>query len=509
MEIFASYLDKFGVQPTEKLFEYFLNIKKVERKEMEELPKEQLDNGLDSVEKISERLQTMKEKIIAGEIPLPAEMSALDYDILAVELTFHTSHFARSHKNLSEMHSNFQAGADSGKIKPLPAEYAPIVLSVERVKVSETSLDSCGDEYKRYRTDILAAEKMLKPEGFEESKKEIMGKIESEISALGVETGEGVSEARLVAQKKRIEVFNSAVKEIVATGNIDTFLKAVLKLENNLGIKKETSYTTPYLRRMLFAKTMTEFSGYANLNEALAQNESPTLDGVRFIRDIMSNALKEHVLNDAESGEYFSKENALTPKELSKLRKIFPSENIQKALSKIEGDIEGSKEKLEMIPDRSFTGELAGYYSDACYTRIDDMLQKWPDIIPCKFVRSRDDATGKELIGAVILIESVSADNKPVLIVRANNPRDKFLDTMQAESFCGEVVRAATEYASKRGLEQVLISTAAGTDSNRDKIKNYVAGQVKEDATTVKLRDSLPFNGYEIQDSCILAAEIK
>lgn len=510
MEIFSSYLNTFGVQPTPKLYEYFSNIQKMQRGEINSLPDEQAKAGMDTVERIKDRLNAMRDKIINGDIPPSSEMTGFDYDILAVETAFHTGHFARAGKNIQEMHRKFEQGVESGKVKPLPQEYGPVTLKVERVKVNEANLESCQEEYGRYRSDIMEAEKLLKPEGLENMKKQILDAINAEINTLNISAGPDIRPERLAAQNKRRDTFTGGLADITRAGSIEEFTKTVLKLENNLGIKKETSYTTPYLRRALFAKTMADFSGFEQVNLSLSENEAPALEGLHYIRDIISNALKEHVLNEQEAEKYFSPDFVLTSKEISKLRKIFPTEKIQQALDSVEGDLEGKKDTVDMVPDRGFAGELAGYYSDACYTRLDNMLENWPNVIPCKFIRSREDDGAKELIGAVILIESISADDQPVLIIRANNPRDKYLDNMQAESFCSEVERAATEYAKKRGIGEVLAASKEGTASNRGKIKNYVGDRVKAGANIVNLKEPLAFNGvnYDIQNDCISVTEV-
>ncbi len=509
VETFSSYLDTFGIQPTPRLYEYFSNIQKMQKGEISGLPELQAQSGLDTVEKLKDRLKEMRDKIINGEIPTSDEMTDFDYDILAVETAFHTSVFSRSNKNIREMHRQFEQNVENNKIAPLPPEYSPMGLKVERVKINESGLESCQEEYSRYRTDILEAEKLLKPEGLDAMKKQIAEAVVAEIAVLERSAGQNLNPERLAAQNKRKDGLVSGSEGISRSGSVDEFMKAVLRLENNLGIKKTASFSTPFLRRALFAKTMSEFSGFEQINQSIVESETPTLDGVHFIRDIISNALKEHVLNETEAEKYFNPDFVLSSKEIAKLRKIFPSDKIQQTLDNIEGNLEGKKETIDMVPDRGFAGELAGYYSDACYTRIDNMLEQWPNVIPCKFVRSREGDNTKELVGAVILIESISAEKKPVLIVRANNPRDKYLDTLQAESFCDEVERAAVEYAKKRGIEQVLVASAAGTVSNRGKINNRVAEKVNAGATKVKLMDSLKFNGYEIQDDCILAAEVK
>lgn len=504
IENVAAFLDVFGLQQTPRLYEYFSNIQSKQRGEIDELPAEQLATGLDSVEKLQDRLSKMREMLIEGSIPSSEEMTDLDYDILAIETNFHTSRWSRPEKNVKQMYEKFEKEQQAGKIAEVPKEYTSVKIEVERIKSKVEGLSDCKDEYKHYRTELLGAELLSKPNGLIKKQTQIAEAMNQEIASMQSKKVENEHQQR--AQERKQQALLAAIEDIDKVETIDDLLKELLAVEDRLGIKKENSYTTPYIRQILFAKTMENHSGFEVLPESFyTPGTEPTLKGIQYIRDIIDNALKAHVLNEKEMKKSFKGDWKPSEKELKKMRKVFTSNKIKRVLRDLEGNLEGVKEEITMIPDRGFVGELAGYYSDACYTSMSSMLQKWPNVIPCKFVREakgKDAEEGeKEIIGAVLLIESVAEDGEPVLIVRANNPQDKFLNKLQGSSFCETVYDAAEKYAAKRGITRVLVASKEGAESNREKIKTYVKDS-KEGKEVVTLENSVKFNNYDLKNSC-------
>lgn len=493
---FSAFVGRFGLEQTPRLYQYFTNLQKVERGELKVLPAEQIADKMTSVAEMETRLLQIKEDLISGNLPSPEKMTPFDYDVLAVGTMFNTSRWARPDKNLETVYRQFAEAENKGEIKELPAGYETMTLKVERVKNNLDSLQrpEVVAEYRRFRQDLLGAYDLTQAKGLDRMKNEIAEMWQQELGALDLTTA---NEARFKAMRKKADVLEAGLAKVKSSSSMDDVLRALLNCEEGLNIKKENDFTSPFMRRILFHKAMTNHSGYEQLPLPMQNNSVVYLEGAQFVRDITMNVLKDHVLKGSkkEARKYFG-DWMPSAQDFGRLRKILTMNNMVETMQRMEASLEGSQEEISMIPDRGFVGELSGYYSEACYTRIDQMLKNWPEAVPCKFVINPNDPQKRQIIGGVVLIE-----REGHLIVRANNPRDEYLNKLQASSFCEQVYNAAAKIAKRRKLKSVLVTGVPGTTSNREKINTYVKSQAS-DEKVVKLESSLNFNGYEIKDGC-------
>ncbi len=509
------YMEAFGLHPSVILYDYFVNLLKLKRGEITQLPEDQVQSGFDSPQKMKEYLQKIKKQVINGDITESSILTPLDYDVMAMETLFYSGRWSHlNKKSLMETHQKFIERQRTGEIAPLPEGYREATINVSKVEKNIDALQFCSADFFRYRDDLLEAEVINQENGISLLKEKIKQAIESELNSLAqvtlpieYEKAQAFKQSR---EKKKmcLQLFLEALKQFNAPGII---VKLLIDLENDLGIKKENSFTTPFIRQILLARVMANHSGYDRLpNDLKAGNI--TEQGVAFLYDICENVLKQHMLDRErqEFSNYFSADEWQPSKaDFIKMRKIFPLHKIKQALVLIEGGVSNQSQSVEMIPDRGFIGELSGYYSEACYTQVEEMLYRWPNLIPYKFVKLPVDSEQKELIGGVLFIESQAENGEKVLIVRAINPRDEYLSDLQAESFCEQVFDVADQMAKRRSLTKVLVATLPGTISNREKINNYITAKYGNWSQVLPLQQSLVFNGLEIQDNCAVVRDVK
>lgn len=525
IEELVEFIEVFGAVQTPVLYQYFVNLNRLESKRIAALPDQQLKDGLTSVDALRDRFKFMRQSVISGDLPLADQMTKLDYDVLAVETMFYTSSWAQKDRRLEYMYRKFEEDSKEGLIPGVPEGYGEKALSVQKVKTNLDSLEHCEDEYLKIRKDLLGADNLTGEDGLENLKAEIGGLIGMELETINIPeaveklkaelieagTDEEVIDKRIEALRRSMNVkyekLQKTLSGISAAETFDDVLERLLSLEKDLNIKKENSFTTPYVRRILFHKVMTNHSGYENLPEYLKYGEDVNLRGIQFVLDIVRNVVNQHVLNPDEIDKYYEGEWKPSKAELKKCRKILNVSRIHETLRRMEGDLDDSFEEISMIPDRGFVGELSGYYGEACFTRLYDMLKDWPNVIPHKLVINPNDAESREIVGSVLLIEATDDQGDKVIVVRAINPLDKVLNKLQTQSFCDEVFDKAEEVGIERGAKKILVSGLPGTVSNREKINIYISLERYWD-TREKLSESLNFNQYELQNDCFLVREI-
>ncbi|HBU06828.1 MAG TPA: hypothetical protein DEB09_01975 [Candidatus Magasanikbacteria bacterium] len=519
-EVFSGYVKEFGVSTSDVLFKYYKNIIDQKNGRLKELPPEQLQDGLDTVEKLRERSIKIRQALIKGEIPAPEEMTNFDYDVLRIETRFETSRWARQGKDIRVMHREFYTLQKGEKIAPLSAGYEEETLSVDKVEMKKLDFGDCQEEYGRLRNDLVNAHELAKNGGVEKFKQKLLIALKQELDGIVFEPGS--NPRKIEHLQKRKDILGVCLVGVTETVDVNKIMKLLMKLEIDLGVKSESSFTSPFLRAILFCRVIEGHSGFAEMPNEMNINEQANLEGLQYVRDMIQNVIKQHILltgdwRQGEEGEkrvlyaikkYFGgdEENFPTVAEASRLAKNLTTNKIVEFLKGLEGELAGRAQNIRMIPDRGFVGELSGYYADACWTNQDMFLRDWPNITPYKFVTGEEKE--QEIMGAVLFIETKSKAGEKVVIVRGLNPRDKYLNTLQGKSFCEQVFDKAKNTAKRVGAVKVLVAGAPGTTSNREKINSYVGSEYKKDEKKIPLENSLAFNDYEIQDECYLVRDL-
>ncbi|HCC22996.1 TPA: hypothetical protein DF272_02345 [Candidatus Falkowbacteria bacterium] len=560
LAILADFIVEFGLVKTPILMEYYFNIKNVDRGELSQLPVEQFNEDLTDIQHLQRRFREIRAKVISGDIPSPDQMTKFDYDILAVETKFYTSRWKRDYKKIDQMHREFAADQQAGRLLSLPQGYDAETIAVDQIEKTEVDVSLCAGEYLLLRRDLLRAEQLNENLDVDRFKTEVASAIDEEVDNL---RSQSVPVGARQIHDKKIDALISCRQKILAGDNLDSILKTLIALESKMNVKGEFPPTSPFIRAIIFSKTLVHHSGFARIPDEIVNNDTPNSLGLKYFKDLIHNLVKEHIVLPAETWEnvdqskkikavlrqmaeypdgeineklfselkvleakqaryeekqkklaaaeaYFDSGLAPTRAEAGRLAKILAIPAISEVLRRQGERLLLEKAQVGIIPDRGFAGELSGYYGEACYTGIDNMLRIWPNVIPAKMVIDNKETDVREIIGSVLFIETIAVNGVKVLVVRAVNPRDEYLNRLKASSVCEKIFNLAAEYGRNRGCGLVLVSTADGTISNRTDIIKYVQAQYPAtEQTIVPLQSPLDFNSYQIQNACVAVRTIK
>lgn len=172
--------------------------------------------------------------------------------------------------------------------------------------------------------------------------------------------------------------------------------------------------------------------------------------------------IKEHYLNDAQDPEHtqhipFSKNLRLALnrswQQLPSAKGKLPIESLAERIRKAESPKiakEGDDITVSMVPIGGMLRIYAGDIGDACYTSQHHSLASghFPKIHPWAFVTGRE-TNRPSLRGSMLGIETTSDSGEPVLLARANNPKENFIRNIDADSFVLSTLKAVIETARR------------------------------------------------------------
>jgi hypothetical protein len=149
-----------------------------------------------------------------------------------------------------------------------------------------------------------------------------------------------------------------------------------------------------------------------------------------------------------------------------------------------------------------------GDIGDACYAKLHGALAdgKYKKLIAFTFVTGRN--TPKERVrGSVLVIETTTPQGEKVMLIRANNPQENLLFSVDPEDLVMKTIAVFKGIASARKIPTVVapLDVATASCSNRDKVagvyQKNLAKKDKNDVITAEAveltnEEETNFNGY-------------
>jgi hypothetical protein len=170
-------------------------------------------------------------------------------------------------------------------------------------------------------------------------------------------------------------------------------------------------------------------------------------------------------------------------------------------------------EVLIAHPSRGVLGELSGFNCQACWTRYERLMERYPNVTAIMFVRNPDDADRMRLVGACMVIKARDLVGDEVFVIRGINPILNFITNVSAESFFESFVdEALVPMAQAHGVRKIVVPRDGLFDAqtNRPSLHSHIVERYGG-APPVTLDRSGPdtaFNDLEIWDRCVLVREL-
>jgi len=509
MEDITEYVKKFGLSKTGILFEYFQNLRKLERQEVTELPEEQRQNGITTMAKLEECVKQFR-ILVYGEKPLIETQNFNNFELeMLATVTNQSAHrFERGRPSLQDIVTDFASNTEKGAIEPVPPEYGVSTFLIDQVHINFDP-EKIQEDFGNLSGEILRS--IEQGSDITDIRERACALLRRNIADLEAVLEKQPQNKFILQQMQNAHAVLVAVEK---TQDVDGMIKALLDMQRAQAEKYDIA---SIIREALFHKFLEKHYSPAmiqNLQMTLGRGASP--QGVLAIVDVVQNSIKDHILNleDNNQEAYWPEDcwKKIQEKKGKKtsldLRMVY--EGRIKALKKEAENFRqisiGMTTKVRAIPDRGLIGEMSGYLANACYTGEYPLLVKYPNVIPVKFVSGEEGSPDAELIGSLLYFEIETESGKALLVRAFNVPNEASLDI---HAFIEENMDRAAEAAKKRGCTQVLVPGVSGAISNYPLTYNHIHKNYIAQKAPVKLKQQFAFNNYDLTKSCFVAREIK
>ncbi len=507
--IVTDYIRRFGLSKTDKLYTYFRDLKLLEQGQIQTLSTQQIKDKMTSLDLLETKFKTLN-KTIYGEQPLLGDAlkkySEFELELLNKATGKSTHKFDYERPTFEKIISDYISYSSTNSFKEgltLAKEYGVLNIKAHKPNISFNK-SLIEQDYLKLRGEILfSLDSTTSPEKKLNNLKEISAsKIDAKLNEV-IELNKTKSNDFL---QKQIEFYTSLKEEVKNSKTFDDVLFSLLKIDRGTIEKLDLSQQ---LRCVVLYKISEK--NYTS-DQALASIESDltleiTSNSVLSLINIIDNFAKEHVLNltnQNKEGYWDEKtwESILESKKNSKkvnILKIFNPyvDNLKKESEKFIVENEGDSYNVSCIPDRGFIGEMSGYLANVCYTAEKEMLRRYPNVIPYKFVV--DESEEKRFIGSVLVFELESKEGEKVALLRAFDvPKE---DEINIPEFIENFINSITPSIKNRGITKIIIPGTGSAVSNYHMTLNHLTKYYKQE-NKIALYPKFDFNNYNITDNC-------
>ncbi len=515
LKIYKKFTSKFGLlEESEFLTEFY---KVAQGEELSDYHRVLgiVDSGPKGIDQFVKAYEKIKDRIINNpEFDLTE--AELDNPLLArfisVILHFDDSDWAQD-INLVQYIKEIKKAQKEGKVGPLPDGYTQEILQVKKVdKSQQNQTGVSGGAVDRFCTLADSVETGVLLSVNNERVVDIASKIIQSIlfrknnlisDSENIEFNDELSSEKIAKMQLRINeqivMLDGLIQQLQSATSRKNLLKILLKFESVNNISQENSYTSPYIRQLVFAIGQSKFPDHMAVGESLVYVSKPKKEEVEQLVEFMKNNLAQHIIPSLNLSEVEQKH----------LKKVLNTDALEQDLGRLNELLSDKTKKIQCIPNRSILAEFSGYYGDACWTSQSNIMQNNPNMVGITFVLNPETAKAK-IIGSCLLIET-TVNGEKVIIVRGLDPRQNEISKVSASSFVDEFLSYVEKICRARGIKKILIPfDETGATTNRPAIES-VYEQMKEanDFEKVNLDEKIDFNSHDITNSCYVVREIK
>ncbi|MBM3260907.1 hypothetical protein FJY93_00645 [Candidatus Kaiserbacteria bacterium] len=229
--------------------------------------------------------------------------------------------------------------------------------------------------------------------------------------------------------------------------------------------------------------------------------ENPTLDEITWVMNFV-----DHIVGQETLSKYFTDKKAA-----KSFRDLIDLSALEQGVARMQNALgTAGAMHMQFLPNRGLLAEFSGQIADACWatTHGIGLLEKFPHITTLLMVQN-PETVHERLAGAALLIETVSANDEPLLVIRGLNPIQNVINQLDVKDFYQHTITYLKTIAQKQGrkLAIVIDDHSGGAATNRPVLFTYL-DQLKSSLQKVRLKSAqdTTFNDYSIVNDCYLVA---
>lgn len=260
------------------------------------------------------------------------------------------------------------------------------------------------------------------------------------------------------------------------------------------------------------AARVNNFERYLNERDGYGE-QGVTEEDVTFMSDHLTQYVNEHYLHPAQEVHQtghtpFSKELLTALQQAWGLRPQVEKNIIvqtQRAIISLEQASEITSKRtvpVTLIPVRGVLRIFSGDIGDACFTsQHREFAQgQYEKLTAFVFVTNRG-TKDERIQGSVLAVETETPEGTPVLLVRANNPSENFVRSVDANILVTKTLEEMKTLAHRRDIPIVVIPRDNASESGSNRVlvtEKYQELPEYHSAEPIQLKDEpeTNFNGY-------------
>ncbi len=282
---------------------------------------------------------------------------------------------------------------------------------------------------------------------------------------------------------------------------------------------------------------------HENIRDKFVSGTDPSLERLEFLATLFRQYISEHYLHEEQNPEHtehtsFSKELMQELKSVWKIIENKKGELMHEQIARKAKQIIGSglkktekKVATSMVPVRGLLRIFSGDIGNACYTSQHDRLARGecPGLKAWVFVTGKGE-NRESWRGTLLGVETTSDEGVPTLVARANNPKETFIENIDADAFVVESLREVVNTArriweqrratvkdvsKKRQFVAIPWDRTSQSSTNREAVEKVYKKYFSKEPVFVGLKNEpeTNFNGYNIWNKngahkCLIIWEI-
>lgn len=505
MKDITEYVKKFGLSKTGILFQYFHDLRRLERNEIDTLPEQQRVDGVTTMLALEERVKQFQ-TMVYGEQPLMDARNFNDFEreMLAIATNQSAHRFGGGRPSLQNILANFSQQMEQGLIAPAPPEYSVSTFSVDQVHI-DFEPEKIEEDFGVLSSEILRG--IEHGSDLKYVQERACSILKNNISELDSVLTKQPHNRFIQQQLQSAETVLAAAEK---AKSVDEIIAALLDMQRAQAEKYDIASV---IREALFHKFLEKHYSPAmiqNLQMTLSRGATP--QGVLAIVDVVQNSIKDHILRlDNNNQEQYWTQDCWEKIEKTKgkkssldLRMVYEGriKALKEEAEHFKQIATGARTTVRAIPDRGLIGAMSGYLANACYTAEYPLLVKYPNVVPVKFVSGEEGSPDAQLIGSLLYFEIETEHGKALLARAFNVPNEADIDI---HAFIEQNLDRAADIAKQRGCTHVLVPGLSGAISNYPLTNNHIHQQYITGKTPLKLTAPFAFNNYDLTQSCYVA----
>lgn len=512
LALLSDYIKDFGLSKSKEIFHYYAALTRYEQGLLQDLPIDIKNSGLANITELKEKISKLR-KVIYSDAPItPFELDSytqLELGIIKTLIGKDKHRFNYDRPDFNTLIELYKSDFNSGKIIPLSKEYQS-----ERVELNRTIINFNEKTAQPLYTELAneIAEGIHNPNEIASSKTQLQDLLANKLLEIekSLNELEPNDKKKIYLEKERLDTNNYSA-QLENTQTVEEMILFMINLR--LG-KTERSVSQSIIRQLLFKKLFQKHNSPQFINDlsSLINNKDVTLQSAMAVINVVDSMTKDHLLDfTGDNSEKYWSEKTFKILEDKQNRKAFKdlfsnSGELKQIVDqyKTQEEENGKVITIDMIPDKGFIGEMAGYLADVCYTKEVPLLSKWP-VVPYKIVTT--NRVGEpEFIGSVLTFDVQDDQGNNCILIRAFNVPNE--TNYPIPSLIEAYIDKISLVAKKRGFSRIIAAKEAGAISNYQMTINYFQKKYGAEENKVNLNAPFKFNGNNITNDCISLREL-